>query len=94
MSHTLKEWHEIIEHYNVKNTVKLENVVNGMKITNKNNFKCDFLRRGQSDQVQKQEPAERNDLKYLMAIVDDYSGMLMVYFLIRKMMLFELWKNS
>ena len=40
-SHTLKEWHMISGHCNVKDVIKLETVVEGMKISDKSDFQCD-----------------------------------------------------
>ena len=103
--HTLKEWHEIMGHCNTKDIVKLENVVNGMKITNRDNFECGICAEGKMTEYRNRnpdrrataplelvhtdlagpiEPADRNGYKYVMAMVDDYSGILMVYFLKKK----------
>ena len=37
---TLKEWHETLGHLNLKDCLRLESVVEGMKITEKTEFKC------------------------------------------------------
>src|SRR6218665_1029082 len=39
--HSLYEWHMILGHCNVKDLLKLESVVDGMKITDKSEFQCD-----------------------------------------------------
>ena len=39
-SRSLKEWHSILGHCNKKDIVKLENVVEGMSISDKTNFDC------------------------------------------------------
>ena len=40
-SRSLKEWHCLMGHCNIKDILKLENVVDGMKILDKNSFNCD-----------------------------------------------------
>ena len=40
-SHSIQEWHEILGHCNVKDVIKLESVVEGMKISDKSDFSCD-----------------------------------------------------
>ena len=40
-SHSLTEWHKILGHCNVKDVLKLESVVDGMKITDKSFVDCD-----------------------------------------------------
>ena len=104
MSHTLKEWHQIMAHCNVKDSVKLENFVTGMRITNKDNCECGICAEGKMTQYRNRnpgkrttaplelvpnlagpiEPTDRNGFRYVMAMVDDYSGILMVYFLRKK----------
>src|SRR6218665_3695169 len=39
--HSLYEWHMTLGHCNVKDLLKLESVVDGMKITDKSEFQCD-----------------------------------------------------
>eukprot|EP00795_Rhopilema_esculentum_P009995 gene9995-18622_t len=101
-SHTLKEWHEIMGHCNSRDIIKLEGVVDGMKITSKDSFQCDICTEGKMTQYRNRspdkranaplelvhvdlagpiEPADRNGFRYVMSIVDDYSSLIMVYFL-------------
>ena len=60
-SHTcnLKRWHEILGHCNVADILKLENVVDGMKITDKASFHCDVCTLGKLTQSRNREPDER-----------------------------------
>ena len=37
---SLKEWHSVLGHCNVRDVLNLESVVDGMKITSKNDFQC------------------------------------------------------
>ena len=43
---TLKEWHETLGHLNLKDCLRLESVVEGMKITEKKDFKCGVCAEG------------------------------------------------
>ena len=43
-SHSLTKWHEILGHCNVKDVLKLENVVHGMNLTNKRLVNCDVYK--------------------------------------------------
>ena len=43
---TLKEWHETLGHLNLKDCLRLESVVEGMKITEKTEFKCGVCAEG------------------------------------------------
>lgn len=104
-SYTLKEWHEILGHCNVKDILQLESVVNGMKITGKHDFDCGICVKGKMTQFRNREPDERarsvldlvhcdlagpidpvakDGFKYALSFVDDYSGLIMVYFLKHK----------
>ena len=49
-SHSIKEWHEILGHCNVKDVIKLETVVEGMKISGKSDFSCDVCTMGKMTQ--------------------------------------------
>ncbi len=92
-------------HCNARDIIKLENVVNGMKITNRESFECGICTEGKMTQYRSKtpdkrataplelvhtdlagpiEPADKNGFKYVMNVADDYSGLLMVYFLKRK----------
>ena len=43
---TLQEWHNVLGHCNIDDILKLSNVVDGMKITNKVDFSCDVCLQG------------------------------------------------
>ncbi|PIK57781.1 hypothetical protein BSL78_05307 [Apostichopus japonicus] len=104
-SHTLKEWHEILGHCNVKDVLKLKDVVEGMNITGKHELDCGICIEGKMTQYRNREPDKRacsilelvhcdlagliepiarDDFRYAMSFVDDYSGLIMVYFLREK----------
>jgi hypothetical protein len=104
-SHTLKDWHKILGHCNGKDVLQLENVVEGMKITSKQDFECGVCVKGKMTQYRNREPDKRADsilqlvhcdlagpidpvakdgFKYALGFVDDYSGLIMVYFLRQK----------
>ena len=62
-SHTLQEWHSILGHCNVKDVLKLENIVKGMHISNKSDFNCETCVMGKMTQYTNRAPdkkAERN----------------------------------
>ena len=101
----LQRWHEILGHCNTNDILKLENVVDGMKITDKNNFDCDtcilgkmtqFRNRGEDERASAPLELVHSDLagpitpisldgfKYAMSFIDDYSGVIFVYFLKKK----------
>ena len=103
--HSLKEWHEILGHRNVNDVLKLECVVNGMKITDNKKFDCDICTLGKMTQYINRspdkratspldfvhcdlagpiEPMAREGFRYALSFVDDYSGLIMVYFLKQK----------
>lgn len=42
ISRSSQEWHKAMGHYSVNNVCKLENVVSGMKITDKTKFDSDL----------------------------------------------------
>ena len=58
-SRTVEEWHKVLGQCNVKDVLKLENVVNGMKITNKNVFDCDACIIGKMSQYRSRKPDKR-----------------------------------
>eukprot|EP00795_Rhopilema_esculentum_P002680 gene2680-888_t len=89
-------------HCNSRDIIKLEGVVDGMKITSKDSFQCDICIEGKMTQYRNRSPdkranaplelvhvdlagpiehADRNGFRYVMSIVDDYSSLIMVYFL-------------
>ena len=99
---TVQEWHETLGHCNIKDVLKLEGVVDGMRIVGKKKSECGVCIEGKMSQYRNREPDQRasaplelihTDLagpidpattegfKYTLAFVDDYSGLIMVYFL-------------
>lgn len=100
--HTIEEWHKILGHCNVRDVIKLETVVNGMKINGKENFYCKICAMSKMTQFRSREadkratfqlelvhcdlagpidPIAREGFKYAISFVDDYSGLITVYFL-------------
>ena len=59
VSHSLKEWHAIMGHCNKQDILRLENVVDGMKITNKDDFECGICIRGKMTQSKSRKPDKR-----------------------------------
>ena len=55
----LKRWHEILGHCNVNDVLKMEHVVNGMKITGKAKFDCDVCTFGKLTQSRNRKPDTR-----------------------------------
>ena len=56
----LKMWHEILGHCNMKDTLKLESVVNGMSISNKGELsECDVCTLGKMINTRSREPDAR-----------------------------------
>ena len=51
-SNSLKQWKEIWGHCNIKDTLKLVTIVEGMKITDKTEFECDVCTKGKMTQFQ------------------------------------------
>ena len=58
-SHSLEEWHAIMGHCNRQDILKLENVVDGMKITNKDDFECGTCIKGKMTQSRSRKPDKR-----------------------------------
>ena len=56
---TLKEWHETLGHLNKKDCLLLEGVVDGMKITEKQDFKCSTCIQGKMVQYRNHNPDEK-----------------------------------
>ena len=102
---SVKEWHKTLGHCNVDDVRKLEGVVDGMKITGKDDFQCDVCVVGKMSQYRSREPDARatcplelvhcdlagpvdpvakEGFRYTLSFVDDYSGVIMVYFLKQK----------
>ena len=101
----LKRWHEILGHCNINDVLKLENVVDGMKITDKTNFDCDVCTLGKLAQFRNRtpdarasaplelvhtdlagpiSPVARDGFRYAISFIDDYSGVIFLYFLKQK----------
>ena len=57
-THTVHEWHKILGHCNVRDVFK-RGVVEGMKITDKGDFRCDVCVMGKMSQHRSREPDER-----------------------------------
>ena len=55
----LKRWHEIMGHCNVNDVLKLEHIVDGMKITGKTKFDCDVCTLGKLTQFRNRDPDVR-----------------------------------
>jgi hypothetical protein len=89
-------------HCNINDVLKLETVVDGMRIAGKEHFKCGVCTLGKMCQYQNHLPDSRatkplelvhSDLagpispvlregsNYVISLVDDYSALVMVYFL-------------
>ena len=105
IARSLKECHMILGHSNVDDIMKLEKVVNGMKISDKTKFKCGTCVEGKMCQFRNHSADEKakkpldlvhtdlagpiaqvsnEESKYAIVFVDDYSGMLFIYFLKNK----------
>ena len=72
-SHTLQEWHNILGHCNVKDVLKLENVVNGMHISDKSEFDCETCILGKMTQYMN-KTSDRKAEKSLELIHCDIAG--------------------
>ncbi|CAB4039167.1 Retrovirus-related Pol poly from transposon TNT 1-94, partial [Paramuricea clavata] len=102
---TILEWHRILGHCNFSDIRKLENVVDGMKITSHKEVECKTCTQGKMTQSRNRTPDKRanapfdlvhSDLagpispggkdgfNYALSFVDDYSGVIMIYFLKHK----------
>ena len=72
-NHTLKEWHRILGHCNVKDVLNLERVVEGMKISDKINFDCETCILGKMTQYRNRE-ADRKVKGKLELVHCDLAG--------------------
>jgi len=102
---TLMDWHLVMGHCNFRDILKLENCVEGMKITDKSFTACSTCDKGKMCQFRNRDPDERatcplelvhsdlagpihpvshNGSKYVMSFVDDFSGIIFLYFLKNK----------
>ena len=59
LSYPLDYWHRIMGHCNVTDIIKVESVVEGMKITNKNKFDCSTCTKSKMTQSFNRVPEER-----------------------------------
>ena len=50
-THTMHEWHKILGHCNVRDVCKLEGVVEGLKITDKGDLRCDVCVMGKCHNI-------------------------------------------
>ena len=55
MTKSLKEWHEIMGHCNLKDVIALEGVVDGMKVVDKHEFDCEVCVKGKMTETRKRE---------------------------------------
>ena len=105
-AHSVHEWHKILGHCNLKDVVKLEKCVNGMKIIGKEpTTLCDTCVKGKMSEWRNREadkrattqlelvhcdlarpvdPAARDDFRYVLSFVDDFSGVITLYLLKQK----------
>ena len=58
-SRSLEDWHKAFGHCNTKDLLKLESVVEGMKIGNKSDFKCDTCIENKMTNTINRDPDER-----------------------------------
>ena len=100
--HDAQTWHQILGHCNLKDLLKLEHVVEGMKITKRSDFQCGVCLEGKMCNTRSREPDQRatevlefvhcdlagpvqqeakEGFKYAMSFVDDFSGIIFIYFL-------------
>ena len=56
---SLKEWHQVQGHCNIKDVLNLENVVDGMKIVDKNNFTCVSCIKGKMSEYRNRAPDDK-----------------------------------
>ena len=59
VSYSLYDWHSIMGHCNYKDLLKLENVVEGMKISSKDKLECEICAIGKMSQYRNREPDKR-----------------------------------
>ena len=101
----LQTWHQVLGHCNVSDIMKLESVVHGMKIANRQRSDCETCIQGKMTDTRNRQPDEKakvplelvhcdlagpvdpiakDGYRYSLIFVDDYSGLIMVYFLKKK----------
>ena len=69
-SYSLQTWHQILGHCNQRDVLKLENVVSGMKITDKNNFTCETCILGKQINIRNKEPDVRANSPFELIHID------------------------
>ena len=73
-AHSAEEWHKILGHCNMKDVLKLENIVDGMKVTTKpDNFSCEICIEGKMTQYISRNP-DRRATQPLEFVHSDLSG--------------------
>ncbi|KAL7641208.1 UNVERIFIED_CONTAM: hypothetical protein RMT77_008346 [Armadillidium vulgare] len=72
-SYSLQDWHKIMGHCNIQDVLKLENIVNGMNITSKENFDCSTCALGKMTQIRNRE-AEKYTTGILELVYCDLAG--------------------
>ena len=72
-SHSAEVWHKILGHCNMNDVFKLENVVEGMKITTKGKSECDTCVQGKMSQYRNREP-DRRATAPLQLVHSDLAG--------------------
>ena len=103
----MKELHHIMGHCNLDELLKLEGIVDGLKISDPNNkFSCNICCRGKlphcavnkkpdapalkphdlfhSDLAWPISPVAKDGFEYAICFLDDYSGMVLHYFMKHK----------
>ena len=73
VTRSIEEWHRVLGHCNRNDVLKLQNVVDGMKISGKNKFSCETCELGKMAQEICRKPDERA-VKPLDFVHTDLSG--------------------
>ena len=61
---SLKEWHQVMGHSNTEDTLKLESIVEGMKISDKEAFECEICVQGKMPKFRNRESDEKSNKPY------------------------------
>ena len=69
-THDIKEWHNIMGHCNVRDILKLEGVVTGMKIKDKADFECEVCIEGKMSSYRNRKPDRRATQKLELVHAD------------------------
>ena len=70
VSYSLYDWHSIMGHCNYKDLLKLENVVEGMKISSKDKLDCEICAVGKMSQYRNREPDKRATSRLALVYCD------------------------